>query len=299
MDGTIVTLILTNFNQKIYCLESLNSVLNQDYPYSEVVVVDDHSTDGSEKLIEQKLAGFHAADKTGKRVVYIRNEQNLGVARTYEKAISVAKGELIVICGGDDVSHPNRARVIAEKWIAAGKSPTVIFHGFEKIDKASNRLGTDWWRLTIKNPIGAAMAFAAKPCRHYSPIRFFLGYEDNIYARRAYAFGDVLYIDDVLVDYRVGDGDSTRGTYRQQRIRISRAMSNAAKQTLLDVEEVKDIIPSDRYREIKRLALESKNEYGAECMYYGSKWVWQRFLGFVWHNSNRLWRRMRRVLKIK
>ena len=48
-----ISIILTNFNKKKYLKKAIISVLNQSYQDFELIIVDDASTDGSNKIINK------------------------------------------------------------------------------------------------------------------------------------------------------------------------------------------------------------------------------------------------------
>ena len=50
--NNLVSIIIVNFNNSKYIKKSINSSLNQDYKFKEVIVVDDMSTDNSYKIIK-------------------------------------------------------------------------------------------------------------------------------------------------------------------------------------------------------------------------------------------------------
>jgi hypothetical protein len=79
--------------------ESLASVFAQSEADLELVVVDDGSTDGSAAILE-------AQDDP--RLVRLANPKPLGLAQALNRALGVARGELVARQDADDVSHPER-----------------------------------------------------------------------------------------------------------------------------------------------------------------------------------------------
>lgn len=71
-------------------------MLNQTYKNIEVIIVDDHSSDGTKKLVENELL------KLDDRIRYIRHEKNKGLATGRNTAIFNAKGKYFTFCDDDD-----------------------------------------------------------------------------------------------------------------------------------------------------------------------------------------------------
>lgn len=103
-DEGMVTVIVTTFNPDVFYLEqSINSILNQNYPNIEVIVIDDCSDLETSEAIKT-LCDI----KSGKNIQYHRNETNVGQYLSRNTAIAMAKGKFIAIQDDDDVSHPER-----------------------------------------------------------------------------------------------------------------------------------------------------------------------------------------------
>jgi len=77
--------------------ESILSVQQQAHQDWELIVVDDHSSDNTADVVAQ----FERSDN---RITLIRSENNYGVAKARNQALSVAKGQYIVFLDSDDTS---------------------------------------------------------------------------------------------------------------------------------------------------------------------------------------------------
>jgi len=100
-----VSFVMTTHNSSQTVRGAVQSLINQSWPNIEVVVCDDHSTDGTwEILSELKRVSPHC-------VRAIRLEANLGTYIAKNIAITKASGELILFQDSDDYSHPDRALV--------------------------------------------------------------------------------------------------------------------------------------------------------------------------------------------
>jgi len=97
MTDEFFSVVIPTFNRKSFLKKTLNGFFKQSYPLNrfEVVVVDDGSTDGTEKLPE---LGIHSP-----AVEYIRQDKHKGPAAARNKGIALAKGTIILLTGDDCV----------------------------------------------------------------------------------------------------------------------------------------------------------------------------------------------------
>ncbi|KTD83707.1 glycosyltransferase family 2 protein [Paenibacillus etheri] len=89
-----VSVIITTYNRKAFLYQAIQSVLKQDYPYKEIIVIDDCSTDGTAELMHQNFG-----DET--QVIYMRNEKNSGPGNNRRKAFA-AHGDGVYVLFLDD-----------------------------------------------------------------------------------------------------------------------------------------------------------------------------------------------------
>ena len=95
-----VTLIVPFYNCERYLTETLDSICAQTFTDFECILINDASTDGSEKVVNRYL---HDS-----RIIYRKNEQRVGIVANLNTGIQLAKGEYIARMDGDDVSEPSR-----------------------------------------------------------------------------------------------------------------------------------------------------------------------------------------------
>jgi len=106
MKTTIITLA---YNHERYVREALSSAIAQTVAVDEIIVIDDASTDGTAEVI-----GKFLNEHFGSKILFIRNERNLGVTASFAKALGMASGDILIGMAGDDVSAPERvARCVA------------------------------------------------------------------------------------------------------------------------------------------------------------------------------------------
>lgn len=96
-----ISVVMAAYNAEKYLKEAMDSILSQTFGDFELIVIDDASADGSGQI----LRGYAAKDS---RVVVLVNEQNLGLTKSLNKGLSVAKGEYIARMDADDISVPDR-----------------------------------------------------------------------------------------------------------------------------------------------------------------------------------------------
>ncbi len=89
------------YNGEKYLSQSVESILNQTYENFEFVIIDDGSTDNSYSILKQ-YASQHS------QIVLIKNEKNLGLTKSLNLGLKIAKGKYIARQDHDDISHPER-----------------------------------------------------------------------------------------------------------------------------------------------------------------------------------------------
>ena len=115
MDEILISIITPTYNHEKYIKTCIESVLAQSYHNWEQIIIDDGSTDNTEKIIK---------NYKDERIKYIK-QKNKGIWRlseTYNKALKYSKGEVIAILEGDDFWPPYKL----EKQISSFKDPNVV-----------------------------------------------------------------------------------------------------------------------------------------------------------------------------
>jgi teichuronic acid biosynthesis glycosyltransferase TuaG len=97
----MVSVIMPAYNSEKYIEESIVSVLNQSYKNLELLVTDDCSSDGTQRLVEE-LA------KRDRRIRYFRLTENSGAAVARNNSLKHAKGRYIAFLDADDVWLENK-----------------------------------------------------------------------------------------------------------------------------------------------------------------------------------------------
>lgn len=109
----LVSIVVPVFNGEQYLRESLDSILAQSYPRTEVLVMDNASTDRTPEIV----ASY------GARVKYHRQPQNRGLYQNMNDGIAISGGEYIAIYHADDIYEPaivEREAAFLDRYPEAG-----------------------------------------------------------------------------------------------------------------------------------------------------------------------------------
>jgi len=96
MSSPKVTVLMPVFNSEKYLNEAIGSVLSQSFIDFELLIINDGSTDDSVRIIQE----YQGKDN---RIVYVKNERNVGIQKTLNKGISLSQGGYIARMDSDDI----------------------------------------------------------------------------------------------------------------------------------------------------------------------------------------------------
>jgi glycosyltransferase involved in cell wall biosynthesis len=88
----LVSIIINNYNYERFLSQAIDSALNQTYPHTEVIVVDDGSTDNSREII----------NSYGHQIIKVFKD-NGGQASALNAGFAASKGEIICLLDADDL----------------------------------------------------------------------------------------------------------------------------------------------------------------------------------------------------
>ena len=284
-DQPLVSLCITCYNQARYIRDAILSAFNQTYSHLEIVISDDCSTDGTDKVIRELVATY----KGPHRILFNRNENNLFVCKNYEKAFRLAHGELLITGAGDDISLPNRVERIVAAWLGSGKKASYIAHAFIAIDKDGRELyrGGPWEK---QSQLGAVTAYSADIVRLFGDLPSSRDiYEDGVFTLRAFAIGPAISLKDYLCKWRIGSGLSTRDDFRSKRIHISLHQIRSCEIFFAELDKSNVEFKEEYLEEAKKVADWRMRHYTAEYAAVAGKFPWTRFWGLLRLTPNNGW----------
>jgi glycosyltransferase involved in cell wall biosynthesis len=101
----LVSIIINNYNYDRFLTQAIDSALSQTYSHTEVIVVDDGSTDSSRDII----AGY------GDRIIPVLQE-NGKQGKAFNSGFAASRGEIIIFLDADDYLLPNAVDRIVSAW---------------------------------------------------------------------------------------------------------------------------------------------------------------------------------------
>lgn len=118
------------YNDKEFLSKALNSILSQTFSDFELIISDDGSTDGSEDICKKYA-------QVDNRIIYIRQEKNLGISKNMEFVLSKAKGEYFMWAANDDLWAEDFIEKLLNK-LKLNPKAIVAFSPYTLIDEDDN-----------------------------------------------------------------------------------------------------------------------------------------------------------------
>ena len=140
MNYVMISIIIPVYNAEKYINQCIDSILEQTYPYFELICVDDGSTDQSYEILKEYA-------KQDSRVNVIRQKnQYAGVARN--RGMEIAKGKYILFLDSDDFFCEDMLEKLVDK-AEREQSEIVVFDAFQ-YDNLSQKVVTTAWKALSK-----------------------------------------------------------------------------------------------------------------------------------------------------
>lgn len=204
----MISVIIPVYNGANYIRQAIDSALLQDMDV-EVLVIDDQSNDHLPKVM--------AEYKNDPRVILIHNETNLGVAKSRNHGISVAKGEYIALLDADDWWAPGKLKEQVSMMEAQG----AVLSGTARelmtpTGESTGRIIPVGRRITLKdllkhNSISCSSVVVKREVIQKYPMSHDDSHEDYItWIQILQEYGWALGINEPYLKYRLSEGSKSR-----------------------------------------------------------------------------------------
>lgn len=145
MHQPIVSIGMPVYNGADYILRSISSIQNQDYGDFELLISDNASTDATEDICKD-------LSRKDQRIQYVKNSENIGAARNYNRVFDLAKGKYFKWAAHDDECHPAFLRRCVDSLEQSPDSVVMVYPLGELIDEEGRTIVPVLDRIASSDP---------------------------------------------------------------------------------------------------------------------------------------------------
>ena len=213
-----ISIVIPNYNNEKFIEKCLTSVISQDYPKKEIIIIDDGSTDSSVQVIEETIRKHK---KIPIKLVW-QNHLNAAVARN--RGIQIATGSYIMFLDSDDVLETGSIRRLVDA-METTKSDLVIGGYYEmdlsgknkriKFSPSADKLYTKgdlFTKLVNVPPVPSNKLYRMEVIRNnnisWGDVK--IGQDLNFYLKFLLKANTVSLIKQNVFSYRINDGSISR-----------------------------------------------------------------------------------------
>ncbi|GJM27988.1 MAG: UDP-hexose transferase [Cyclobacteriaceae bacterium] len=223
MTQPLVTILIVSYNQGDYIRESIESAISQTYPNTEILLVDDGSTDHT-------LSVVRSMEEQGMNFKKILIEKSIGYCKAFNRGFSMSKGQYLIDLAADDLLLPERVAAGVASLLTSNAG--VDFCDAYYIDEKSKIQGTHYQRDArgrITEPVKDGDVFTEVLRRYYicTPSMFIdrkvlnrlSGYDQSLYYEdfdfwvRSSRYFNYHFTDKILVKKRVHKHSMSKSQY--------------------------------------------------------------------------------------
>ena len=210
----LVSIVTPAYNQAQYLAETIESVLAQDYPHIEYIVLDDGSVDHTSAVLQEYAgriqAGWHP---------------NMGQARTLNKGWAMARGSLIGYLSSDDLLEPQAvSRMVGT--LQHHPEVNVAYCDFTLIDNGGRQIRTVRAEEYDENRLTVDLVCQPGPGALFRKVIFERagGWNESLrqvpdfdFWLRISEFGRFMRVPEVLAQYRVHEASASSAEISPER----------------------------------------------------------------------------------
>jgi glycosyltransferase involved in cell wall biosynthesis len=295
-----VSFLLVAYNQGKYIREAVLGAFSQTYPYLELIISDDCSSDDTFSIIEKEYHNYKGKHK----VLINRMPTNVGLTAHLNAVVKLSQHRLLVLAAGDDISVPERVQKIVDRWRETNWSTGSIYSEYNAITERGNilarggktpsRSATSWVNFSntdgkdselLQSFPGATHACTREIFEFFGGLPENLIQEDLCLQLRSQLIGGVGFVCEPLIFYRITRRSQSRnltggllgGFHRiSSELRYLRSYLLVLENFLEELEFAveKNMVPVAVVERTKHLAAEkvarirSKESY-LECGFFG------------------------------
>lgn len=213
----LVSFIIPCYNHEKYVVDTLNSILADDYPNKEIIIINDGSKDRSDNVISDWISNHQHLIK----IIY-KSRENLGICKTLNELISLSSGKYIVIIASDDMlyngsvlhrvklleQYPNKLVVISDAEVIDENNQTVMNSAIKDYNLGDKGKFKDDFGIllsTLVNPqiSGPSLLVDRKIYDIVGQYKENLIAEDWYFYQRAAAKNLIIFDDNISGRYRI------------------------------------------------------------------------------------------------
>ncbi|MPY67638.1 glycosyltransferase family 2 protein [Deinococcus sp. SDU3-2] len=204
-----VSVCMASYNGGQYISEQIDSILPQLNNDDELIIVDDGSTDLTLEIIK---------DYSNPMIKLYANRVNLGVVDSFEKSLSLASGDIIILSDQDDIWLPGRVQAVRDTFRDIEGASVVVVNAYlmhdDRIDLETfyevRRSGAGMLKNLYKNTyIGCCMAVRREVLELALPFPKHITMHDQWLGLVGELCGKSTFLEDRFVVYRRHGGNLT------------------------------------------------------------------------------------------
>lgn len=198
----MISVAIASYNGELYIKEQIQSILYQTLPVSEIIIVDDCSSDSTTKVIRNML-------KLDDRIKLVVNNKNQGHIKSFERALSLCSGSYIFLSDQDDIWLPGKVKTCIDYLDKYNLS--AVYHDAQFVNSSLTQfLGSKFYhmkRINIPQSrfcMGSCLAFRRHILDLALPFPPYISGHDNWidFCIKSLYRDKYAYIDNQLILYR-------------------------------------------------------------------------------------------------